>query len=103
MRILQVCKKFPYPVMDGEAVAVRALALGLREAGCAEYLHPWGELVGGLCRAGFVVEDLTEPDHADPRAPAGTAGHRARFLPPYVRIKARRVERAEPSSPIIIY
>ena len=34
MRILQVCKKFPYPVMDGEAVAVRALALGLREAGC---------------------------------------------------------------------
>ena len=34
MRVLQVCKKFPYPVMDGEAVAVRALALGLREAGC---------------------------------------------------------------------
>ncbi len=34
MRILQVCKKFPYPIMDGEAVAVRALALGLKEAGC---------------------------------------------------------------------
>lgn len=34
MRVLQVCKKFPYPVMDGEAVAVRALALGLAEAGC---------------------------------------------------------------------
>ena len=34
MRILQVCKKFPYPIMDGEAVAVRALAVGLREAGC---------------------------------------------------------------------
>lgn len=34
MRVLQVCKKFPYPIMDGEAVAVRALALGLREAGC---------------------------------------------------------------------
>ena len=34
MRILQVCKKFPYPVRDGEGVAVRALALGLREAGC---------------------------------------------------------------------
>ncbi len=34
MRILQVCKKFPFPIMDGEAVAVRALALGLREAGC---------------------------------------------------------------------
>ena len=35
MRILQVCKKFPYPVRDGEGVAVRALALGLREAGCS--------------------------------------------------------------------
>ena len=34
MRILQVCKKFPYPIMDGEAVAVRALATGLVEAGC---------------------------------------------------------------------
>ena len=33
MRVLQVCKKFPYPVKDGEGVAVRALALGLAEAG----------------------------------------------------------------------
>ena len=33
MRILQVCKKFPFPVKDGEGVAVRALAQGLREAG----------------------------------------------------------------------
>jgi len=32
MRILQVCKKFPFPVKDGEGVAVRALAQGLREA-----------------------------------------------------------------------
>ncbi len=35
MRILQVCKKFPYPVKDGEGVAVRALAKGLVEAGCS--------------------------------------------------------------------
>ena len=34
MRILQVCKKFPFPVKDGEGVAVRALAQGMREAGC---------------------------------------------------------------------
>ena len=65
--------------------------LGVREAGCAEYLHRWEELVGGLCRRGFVVEDLAEPHHADPRSPPGTFGHRARVLPPYVRIKARRV------------
>ena len=77
-------------------------AAGLRESGCAEYLHPWAELVGGLCRAGFVVEDLTEPDHTDPRAPVGSAGHRARFLPPYVRIRARRVERIEKPQPRVI-
>ncbi len=34
MKILQVCKKFPFPVKDGEGVAVRALAQGLVEAGC---------------------------------------------------------------------
>ena len=79
-----------------------ARAAGLREAGCAEYLHPWSELVGGLCRAGFVVEDLTEPDPAHPRAPPGSAGHRGRFLPPYVRIKARRVTRAEPDRPRVL-
>lgn len=34
MKVLQVCKKFPFPVKDGEGVAVRALAQGLVEAGC---------------------------------------------------------------------
>ena len=34
MQILQVTKKFPFPVRDGEAVAVGALARGLRQAGC---------------------------------------------------------------------
>ena len=76
-------------------------AAGLREADCAEYLHPWSSLIGGLCRAGFVVEDLTEPHHADPAAAVGTAGHRARFLPPYVRIKARRTaDRAAPPAKV---
>ncbi len=33
-------------------------ACRLREAGTLEFLHRWEELVGGICRAGFVVEDL---------------------------------------------
>ena len=77
-------------------------AAGLREAGCAEYLHTWQSLIGGLCRAGFVIEDLTEPDHADPRAAVGTAGHRARFLPPYVRVKARKAGES-PASPAAVW
>lgn len=69
----------------------RAAAGLLREAGALEYLHRWEELIGGLCRAGFVVEDLEEPRHADLHAAAGSLAHRSAYVAPYVRIKARRV------------
>lgn len=62
----------------------------LREAGTLEYLHRWEDLIGGLCRAGFAIEDLEEPRHADPAAEVGSLGHRACYVAPYVRIKARR-------------
>jgi SAM-dependent methyltransferase len=62
----------------------------LREAGTLEFLHRWEEIVGGICRAGFVIEDLVEPMHAKPQAAEGSFGHRARYVAPYVRIKARR-------------
>jgi SAM-dependent methyltransferase len=62
----------------------------LREEGTVEYLHRWEELIGGLCRAGFVIEDLLEPAHGNPTAGAGTFGHRGLYIAPYVRIKARR-------------
>jgi hypothetical protein len=65
-----------------------------REAGAVEYLHRWEQLVGDLCRAGFVIEDLREPKRADGRAGPGKIGHRGRYVAPYVRIKARRVVRA---------
>ncbi len=62
-----------------------------REEGTLEFLHRWEELIGGLCRAGFVIEDLVEPFLAKPDAPSGTFAHRCLHIPPYVRIKARRV------------
>lgn len=61
-----------------------------RETGAVEYLHTWEELVGELCRAGFVLEDLAEPDRADREARPGHFGHRGRYVAPYVRLKARR-------------
>ncbi len=67
-----------------------AEASHLREAGTLEFLHRWEELVGGICRAGFVIEDLVEPVHAKPHAEAGSFSQRAQYVPPYVRIKARR-------------
>jgi SAM-dependent methyltransferase len=65
-----------------------------RERGATEYLHRWDQLVGELCRSGFVIEDLREPSRADVKAAPGHFGHRGRFIPPYVRMKARRSARA---------
>lgn len=64
-----------------------------REPGAVEFLHRWEDLVGGLCRVGLVLEDLREPCRADEKAPPGHFGHRGRYLPPYVRLKARRSRR----------
>lgn len=63
-----------------------------REEGTLEFLHRWEEIVGGMCRAGFVIEDLSEPMHAVVAAAPGEFQHRSQFVPPYVRIKARRRE-----------
>ncbi|MEQ8788991.1 MAG: class I SAM-dependent methyltransferase [Pirellulaceae bacterium] len=62
----------------------------LREEGTLEYLHRWEQLLGLMCRSGFVIEDLIEPVHADKTADKGAFGHRCRYIAPYVRIKARR-------------
>lgn len=62
----------------------------IREQGTLEYLHRWEQLLGGICRAGFAIEDLVEPMHADPQAEVGSFGHRSKFVAPYVRVKARR-------------
>lgn len=62
-----------------------------REPGAVEFLHRWEQLVGDLCRAGFVIEDLREPYRGDPQAPPGDYHHRGWYVAPYVRIKARRV------------
>lgn len=63
----------------------------LREPGTHEFVHSLAALFGGICAAGFVIEDVCEPDHTQPGAGVGTFAHRAAFLPPYVRVLARRV------------
>jgi SAM-dependent methyltransferase len=62
----------------------------LREAGTHEFIHPLSALLGGICRAGFAIEDVCEPDHAQAQAAAGSFAHRAAFLPPYLRVLARK-------------
>jgi SAM-dependent methyltransferase len=69
-----------------------------REEGTLEYLHRWEEILGLMCRTGFVIEDVVEPLHAKGDAESGAFGHRSRYVAPYVRIKARRTSsEASPS------
>ncbi|TWT72142.1 class I SAM-dependent methyltransferase [Crateriforma conspicua] len=79
-------RREPVPAPEHWSAAARRL----REHGATEYLHRWEELIGGICRSGFVVEDLTEPMHADSTSAADSFADRCRFAAPYVRIKARR-------------
>jgi SAM-dependent methyltransferase len=62
----------------------------LRETGTLEFIHSLTSLLGGICAAGFAIEDVCEPDHAQPAAVAGSFAHRAAFAPPYLRILAWR-------------
>ena len=63
----------------------------LRESGTLEFVHPLEERMAGFARGGFVSGVLAEPLHAQPQAAPGSFAHRAAFVPPYLRIKARRI------------
>jgi len=81
--------EFEHPQGTGEALP-DAPPSRLREAGCREHVHSLEALLGGICRAGFAIEDVAEPDHARPAATHGGTAHRAVYLPPYLRVLARR-------------
>ena len=65
-----------------------------REAGTMEFLHRWGDLLGGLCAAGFVIEQVMEPRFGDASAKPGSFEYRGQFIAPYIQLLARRTGRA---------
>ena len=68
-----------------------------REPGTIEFLHTLESIMGGLCRSGFVIEDLIEPRNGDPAAAPGTFAHRSLYFPPFVTMKARRKNEPRPA------
>lgn len=62
----------------------------VREQGTLEFAHSLQMLLGEMCRSGFQIHDLIEPDHADRSAASGTFEHRSAFIAPYVRVLAKR-------------
>ena len=63
----------------------------LREPNTREVAHSLESILGGICRSGMVIEDIHEPNHANKESVVDTMGHRSRYIPPYLRIKARKM------------
>ncbi len=61
-----------------------------REPGATEFLHRTEEILGGICKAGMVIEAFSEPKRADKNASPGDFRHRGIYVAPYYRIKARK-------------
>jgi hypothetical protein len=55
-----------------------------------QYIHPLGDLLGGLCDAGFTIERFAEPRRGDLDAPPGSPAHLAAYLAPSYQMLARR-------------
>ncbi len=74
----------------------------LREPGTDEFIHSLTDLLGGICAAGFVIDDFFEPAEADASSSPGSYEHRARYLPPYLRVLARRQGATEVRRPVLV-
>ena len=81
------------PAKTGGIAEPSIQASRLREPGTREVIHSLQTILGGICRAGFVIEDFAEPQHGKVEQPLGTFGHRCAFIPPYIRVKSRRVSK----------
>jgi SAM-dependent methyltransferase len=74
----------------------------LREVGTNEFIHSLTDIVGGICHAGFCLEDFFEPSEGDREATRGSFAHRAAFLPPYIRILARKYGQRKTLKPVVV-
>ena len=57
---------------------------------CRHYIHPLGDLIGGLGPAGFVILRFGERNVGDGRGTPGTDSHLSGYLPTFFTILARR-------------
>jgi SAM-dependent methyltransferase len=89
---------FEFPYYREESLPPANRTSLVREEGTLEYIHRWEDLVGGMCRAGLVIQELVEPVHAKlaigDRADSLSENFafRSKYVPPYVRIKAKKSE-----------
>jgi hypothetical protein len=63
---------------------------------CWHYVHSLGELVGGICDAGFVIEKFADFGEADSSARAASPAHLGAYLTPFYTVLARRRQQRRP-------
>jgi 2-polyprenyl-3-methyl-5-hydroxy-6-metoxy-1,4-benzoquinol methylase len=78
------------PASDGKPLNRQVGESAIREKAAIEFAHSLDRLIGGLCRAGFLIEEFGEPIRADAWSQPGSAAHRALYIPPYFKLKAIR-------------
>jgi SAM-dependent methyltransferase len=80
--------RISHPVNTGEPLLWHAPDQD--DLSCWHFAHSPGRLLGELGTAGFVIDRLTEPGTSDVTAAPETAGHLSAYLPPFLRVLARR-------------
>jgi SAM-dependent methyltransferase len=78
------------PHAEGGALMPTNERAPYRETETVEFIHTIETLLGELCRCGFTIEDIQEPPRGDAWAAIGSPEHRACYLPPYIKVKARK-------------
>jgi SAM-dependent methyltransferase len=58
---------------------------------CWHFVHPLGDLIGGLCDAGFAIVRFAERGKRNAAAKGGSEEHLAAFVPPFFSMMARRL------------
>lgn len=81
------------PLYDGQQAVNPESLHPFRESGVNEFIHSLDSLLGGLCQSGFHIEDFQEPSRGDMWAAKNSFEHRSHYLPPYLKIKARKQSR----------
>lgn len=74
----------------------------LREPNTREFAHSWSSILAGICRSGFSIADVSEPDHSKPDSLPGSFGHRCHYIAPYIRLKAVRNQFSGAFAPRVI-
>jgi SAM-dependent methyltransferase len=63
---------------------------------CWHYVHSLGDLVGGMCDAGFAIEKFVGSGQADSSAEPASPAHLGAYLTPFYTVLARRRQQRWP-------